>query len=145
MFEFSSSINCVTESKTDTTLIYITRKSLEKQCSNTHSNITHTRTPTLEHRYSPSSLTQAQRDRVTKRFERYVNETLILAEEKHNAHAHWSKLEVPKDDKRLEVVRSRVRSRFPVKEFNEARPSLIRTKTIFCAVFLIFQLRVLRH
>ena len=94
---------------------------------------------TLEHRYSPSSLTRAQRDRVTKRFERYVNETLDPQVEKHNAHAHWSKLEVPKDEKRLEVVRSRVRSRFPVKEFNEARleldPHGILSNDWVCAVF----------
>ena len=32
-------------------LIYITRKSLEQQRSNTYSNSTNTRTPTLEHRY----------------------------------------------------------------------------------------------
>ena len=32
-------------------LLYITRKSLEQQRSNTYSNITNTRTPTLEHRY----------------------------------------------------------------------------------------------
>jgi len=89
--------------------------------------------------YSPSTLTSAQRDQVTQRFERYVNETLDPQVQKHNAHAHWSKLEIPKDKTRLAHVRSRVRSRFPVKEFNEARKELdphgILSNDWVCAVF----------
>ena len=56
VFEFSSQSSVLLYlgyaiDRHDTTLIYITRESPEKQRSNTHSKITKTLTPTLEHRY----------------------------------------------------------------------------------------------
>ena len=65
-----------------------------------------------------------QRDAITRRFWEYNAMCRGRLWGRYDAHQHWAKIEIPEDPKEREWVRERLRERFPLAEFNEARRRL---------------------
>ena len=72
-------------------------------------------------------LEEKQRIAITKEFRRYIGIMNKLSD-KYGATAHWAKLELPNKDlppveqnKQLQTMRKRLREKFPIAEFNQAR------------------------
>ena len=66
----------------------------------------------------------AQRDAITRRFWEYNAMCRGRLWGRYDAHQHWAKIAIPEDRKEREWVRERLRERFPLAEFNEARRRL---------------------
>lgn len=66
----------------------------------------------------------AVRARITKRFWEYNDLCRHRLWQPYGAHQHWAKIELPADAADVEVVRRRLRARFPVDELNAARREL---------------------
>lgn len=96
--------------------------------------------------YLPAGLSPEQRQQVRRAFDRYIDTIQPLVEE-YKGHAHWAKIELPSDahsdgqrswweylmsfispvpsaEDRLRRMRSRIRERYPVQEFNALRRAL---------------------
>lgn len=65
-----------------------------------------------------------QRTAITKRFWEYNSMCRRKLWPKYGAHQHWAKIEPPEDEEELMLVKQRLRERFPLGEFNEARAKL---------------------
>ena len=64
------------------------------------------------------------RARITKRFWEYNDLCRHRLWQPYGAHQHWAKIELPDDAADVEVVRHRLRARFPIDELNAARRKL---------------------
>jgi len=67
---------------------------------------------------------EAVRARITKRFWEYNDLCRHKLWQPYGAHQHWAKIELPDDPADAEVVRHRLRARFPIDELNAARREL---------------------
>jgi len=67
---------------------------------------------------------QGMRDAITAKFWEYNDMCRRLLWPKYNCHQHWAKIEVPDELGMVEIVRQRLRVRFPLAEFNEAKREL---------------------
>ncbi|PIA53722.1 hypothetical protein AQUCO_00900362v1 [Aquilegia coerulea] len=73
--------------------------------------------------YLPT-LDARQRKEITEEFFHYRNLTQTRLWDKYSAYEHWAKIEVPKGKEELASLQARLRSRFPVDEYNKARMEL---------------------
>ncbi|KAK4485515.1 hypothetical protein RD792_008157 [Penstemon davidsonii] len=65
-----------------------------------------------------------QRKEITEEFFHYRQLTQKCLWEQYSAYEHWAKIEVPKDKDELAALQARLRKRFPVDAYNEARREL---------------------
>ena len=61
------------------------------------------------------------REQITRRFFEYNDLCRHQLWQRYGAHQHWAKIELPDDGADADVVRRRLRERFPVEELNAAR------------------------
>lgn len=73
--------------------------------------------------YLPT-LDPRQRKEITEEFFHYKHLTQAELWDRYSAYEHWAKIEVPKDKEELAALQARLRKRFPVDAYNEARREL---------------------
>lgn len=67
---------------------------------------------------------EKQREAITERFFEYRKAAQQQLWESYEAHEHWAKIEVPKDENALKWVRERLQHRYPLDKFDRARQEL---------------------
>ncbi|KAI3471329.1 hypothetical protein Pfo_030694 [Paulownia fortunei] len=65
-----------------------------------------------------------QRKEITEEFFHYRHLTQANLWDQYSAYEHWAKIEVPKDKDELAALQARLRKRFPVDAYNQARKEL---------------------
>ncbi|CAI9782828.1 unnamed protein product [Fraxinus pennsylvanica] len=65
-----------------------------------------------------------QRKEITEDFFHYRRLTQTNLWDKYSAYEHWAKIEVPKDKDELAALQARLKKRFPVDSYNQARKDL---------------------
>jgi len=78
--------------------------------------------------YLPTSDAR-QRKEITEEFFNYRSLVQSLWDD-YSAYEHWAKIEVPKDKDELAELQARLRKRFPVDAYNEARMELDPNKVL---------------
>ncbi|KAF9596863.1 hypothetical protein IFM89_013911 [Coptis chinensis] len=73
--------------------------------------------------YLPT-LDARQRKEITEEFFHYRSLTMTRLWDKYSSYEHWAKIEVPKDKDELAALQARLKKRFPVDAYNEARMKL---------------------
>ncbi|KAJ4836115.1 hypothetical protein Tsubulata_004220 [Turnera subulata] len=71
-----------------------------------------------------------QRKDITEEFFHYRRLTQSQLWDKYSAYEHWAKIEVPKDKEELVALQQRLRKRFPVDSYNNARAALDPNKIL---------------
>ncbi|KAL0453184.1 UNVERIFIED_CONTAM: L-galactono-1,4-lactone dehydrogenase, mitochondrial [Sesamum latifolium] len=72
-----------------------------------------------------------QRKQITEEFFHYRHLTQAHLWDQYSAYEHWAKIEVPKDKDELAALQARLRKRFPVDAYNEARNELDPSHILF--------------
>ncbi|CAN4118498.1 unnamed protein product [Withania somnifera] len=65
-----------------------------------------------------------QRRQITEEFFHYRHMTQAQLWDHYSAFEHWAKIEVPKDEEELEALQARLKKKFPVDAYNQARNEL---------------------
>ena len=65
-----------------------------------------------------------QRRQITEEFFHYRHMTQAQLWDHYSAFEHWAKIEVPKDKEELASLQARLKKKFPVDAYNQARKEL---------------------